>query len=66
MAQRTVEVIPNLKLFVDEVEKNKAVSSPSYVIVRNAFADTLYEAKLEIFRDLVSDAESFFEKNSKQ
>lgn len=62
VAQRAIELIPNLILFVDEVEKTKTISSQSYEIVSKAVSDSLLSAKLEFFRGLASDIEPFLEK----
>ncbi|GBM75925.1 hypothetical protein AVEN_125336-1 [Araneus ventricosus] len=60
VAQRAIELIPMLMLFVEEIEKS--ISSRSYKIVSEAIADPLLSAKLEFFRGLASDVEPFLEK----
>ncbi|GBM88594.1 hypothetical protein AVEN_197640-1 [Araneus ventricosus] len=62
VAQRAIELIPMLMLFVEEIEKTKTISSQSYKIVSEAIADPLLSAKLEFFRGLASDVEPFLEK----
>lgn len=62
VAQRAIELIPKLKIFVDEVEKNKSLHSNSYEIVKRAISDQLLSAKLEFFSSLASDIEPFLEK----
>ncbi|GBL87957.1 hypothetical protein AVEN_192112-1 [Araneus ventricosus] len=50
VAQRAIELIPMLMLFVEEIEKTETISSQSYKIVSEAIADPLLSAKLEFFR----------------
>lgn len=62
VAQRAIELIPMLMLFVEEIEKTKTISSQSYKILSEAIADPLLSGKLEFFRGLASDVEPFLEK----
>lgn len=62
VAQRAIELIPNLILFVDEVEKTKTISSQTYEIASKAVSDPLLSAKLAFFRGLACDIKPFLEK----
>jgi len=60
VAQRAIDILPNVKLFLDGVksEKNEPCSN-SYKVICHAVNDKLLPAKLAFFITLTADVESF-------
>lgn len=60
VAQRVVEILSNVKKFIDGVEKDKLQpTSKSYGIVKSAITDELLPAKLMFFHTISTEMEGF-------
>lgn len=60
VAQRAIELIPNLKTFVEGVEREKmAPSNKSYELIKLFLKDNLLSAKLAFFSTVANEMEGF-------
>lgn len=60
VAERCLNILPNIKIFVDKVEKDgNAPSSQSYILIKKLIRDPLLPAKLAFFNSVASEFEIF-------
>ncbi|KAG8175678.1 hypothetical protein JTE90_010153 [Oedothorax gibbosus] len=62
IAQRAIDLLPSLKSFVTEIEKDKSISSKSYDTVVHNLNDAFLGPKLEFFKGLANDVEPFLKR----
>lgn len=59
VAERALDLLPHIELFIKEMEKEKSINSKSCQIVAKHIYDPLLAAKLEFFKCFASDLEPF-------
>lgn len=60
VAERCLNYLPNIKVFIDKVEKNRNTpSKQSYILIINLIHDPLLPAKFAFFYSIATEFEAF-------